>query len=145
LLVEDDYFEIYNQPNVTLVDVRESLIVEITPKGLRTADGTEYELDMLILATGLDSGSGALLHIDIQGRGGHRMSETWEAGPQTHLGMMVHGYPNLFSIAGPGSPSIRSQVILSIEQHVEWITDLLARAERNDITQIEPTAEAQDE
>jgi cyclohexanone monooxygenase len=143
LLVEDTYFEIFNEPNVTLVDVSESPIVEISPNGLRTAEA-EYELDMLILATGFDSGTGALLQVDIRGRDGQQIKDTWAAGPQTYLGVMIHGYPNLFSIAGPGSPSIRSQVILSIEQHVDWITDLLAHAERNNIVEIEATAEAED-
>ena len=143
LLVEDTYFEIYNQANVSLVDVKEAPITEITPSGVRTAD-SEYELDVLILATGFDSGTGALLQIDIHGRHDRVLREHWAAGPRTYLGIMMHGFPNMFAIAGAGSPSIRSQVILSIEQHVDWISDLLAHTQEYEIATIEPTAEAEE-
>jgi cyclohexanone monooxygenase len=144
LVVETTYFDLFNKPNVTLVDVKESPIVEITQSGVRTADA-EYRLDILILATGFDSGTGAMLQIDLRGTKGTELSKSWAAGPRTYLGLIVRGYPNLFSVAGPGSPSIRSQVILSIEQHVEWIGDLIRYAEERDVQAIEPTAEAEEE
>ena len=131
ICVDTHYFETYNRPNVTLVDVRSTPISEITPKGVRVGD-TEYELDAIVFATGFDAMTGALLNIDIQGRTAPTLRDKWEAGPRTYLGLMAAGFPNLFMITGPGSPSVLSNMMVSIEQHVDWIVDCLAhlRAQR---------------
>src|ERR1700722_6110303 len=130
ILIENAYFEKFNQDNVTLVSVKDDPIAEITPAGLRTASGRGYDLDMLIFATGFDSGTGAVRRIEIAGSSGETLNDKWAAGPVTYLGLMVNGFPNLFFIAGPGSPSIRSQVLVSIEQHVDWIFDMLEHARK---------------
>jgi cyclohexanone monooxygenase len=143
LCVDTNYFETFNRDNVTLVDVKASPIDEITPKGVRTADA-EYELDAIIFATGFDAMTGALLAIDIIGRGGQRLSDVWEAGPRTYLGLQVAGFPNLFTVTGPGSPSVLSNMIVSIEQHVDWITRCVEYMLERGLRTIEATVEAQD-
>jgi cyclohexanone monooxygenase len=142
VLVETTYFEAFNQPNVTLVDVRADPIQRVTGTGLETAR-SRYDLDMIIYATGFDSGTGAALRIDIRGRGGERLSEHWADGPRTYLGIMVSGFPDMFFIAGPGSPSIRSNVLVSIEQHVDWIGDFLAHLREHAVIAAEPSPEAE--
>jgi len=144
LMVEDGYYEIYNQPNVTLINLRETPIVEITDHGVETSDG-EIPLDVIIMATGFDSATGAISRLHIKGRDGETVADKWAAGPRTYLGVGFHGFPNLFSIAGPGSPSIRSQVMESIEQHVEWLTDLLKFMQEEDIASAECTLEAENQ
>jgi cation diffusion facilitator CzcD-associated flavoprotein CzcO len=124
LVLEIGYYDTFNRDNVTLVDVKADPIERITPSGVRTA-GTEYPLDVLVLATGYDALTGALFEIDIKGVGGLTLREAWAEGPQTYLGVATHGFPNMFFVAGAGSPSVLSNVVLSIEQHVEWITDYL--------------------
>lgn len=141
--VDSAYYETYNRENVTLVDVRTSPIEQITPGGLRTGE-TAYALDALVLATGFDAMTGALFAIDIRGRGGQRLKEKWAAGPRTYLGLMTAGFPNFFHITGPGSPSVLSNMTVSIEQHVEWIADCLAALQERQLTRIEPTAEAEE-
>ncbi|HVW16754.1 MAG TPA: NAD(P)/FAD-dependent oxidoreductase [Solirubrobacteraceae bacterium] len=138
-----DYYETYNRDNVTLVDVAESPIEQITPTGLRTADA-EYELDVLILATGYDAVTGSILRIDVRGSGGRSLRELWADGPHTYLGVAVHGFPNMFTITGPASPSVTTNLALSIEQHVDWIADCLVHMRENGLERVEPTAEAQD-
>lgn len=142
VLIENGYLEVFNSDRVELVDVKADPIVEITPGGVRTESGF-YPLDVLIFATGFDSGTGAIARVDIRGRGGRSLAEKWEAGPVTYLGIAMADFPNLFSLAGPGGPSIRSNVMVSIEQHVEWLTGLLEYAQRHGITQIEATASAE--
>ena len=144
LCVDTGYYETYNRDNVTLVDIRRAPIEEITPSGLRTADA-EFQFDSLVFATGFDAMTGALLRIDIRGRSGLRLSEVWEAGPKTYLGIAVHGFPNMFTITGPGSPSVLSNMMVSIEQHVEWVADCIDYMEERQIATIEPTVNAQDE
>jgi len=144
LCVDTDYFRTFNRDNVTLVDVRRTPIEEITPKGVRTSD-TEYEFDCLVFATGFDAMTGALLNIDIQGRSGRTLKDAWSEGPRTYLGLQVAGFPNLFTITGPGSPSVLSNMIVSIEQHVDWITESLAYLASHGLHSIEPSEEAQDE
>jgi hypothetical protein len=129
---------------VTLVDVKSDPIASITPTGIRLVSGRDIAVDVIILATGFDSGTGALTKIDIEGRGGITLSGKWAAGPVTYLGLMTHDFPNLFMVAGPGSPSIRSQVMVSIEQHVEWLADLLREASAESIVEIEPTVVAEE-
>jgi len=143
LCVDTDYFETFNRDNVTLVDVRSGPIEEITPKGLRTSDAA-YEFDCLVFATGFDAMTGALLAVDIRGRGGRPLADAWSAGPRTYLGLQVAGFPNLFTITGPGSPSVLTNMIVSIEQHVDWITACVEYLLEHGLRTIEPAVEAQD-
>jgi cation diffusion facilitator CzcD-associated flavoprotein CzcO len=143
ICIDTNYYETYNRDNVTLVNIRTSPIEEITPKGLRTAAG-EYELDVIVFATGFDAMTGALLAMNISGRGGETLREKWAAGPRTYLGLTVAGFPNLFSITGPGSPSVLSNMIISIEQHVDWIADTMAYLQKHRIDTLEATHEAED-
>jgi cyclohexanone monooxygenase len=140
--VDTDYFDTFNRDNVTLVDVRRAPIESITAEGLRTRDET-YALDSIVFATGFDAMTGALLAIDIAGRGGRTLRESWADGPCANLGLMVAGFPNLFTITGPGSPSVLSNMIVSIEQHVEWIADCLAYLRARGLATIETTADAE--
>jgi cyclohexanone monooxygenase len=142
ICIDTGYFETYNRPNVTLVDLRKTPIVSITPKGIRTSAG-EHAFDAIVYATGFDAMTGTLMNIDIRGRDGVQLREKWAAGPQTYLGLMSAGLPNLFMITGPGSPSVLSNMILSIEQHVDWLIDALAHMRANSLETIEPTAEAE--
>ena len=126
-----------------LVDISAAPIEAITPAGLRTSEA-DYELDIIVLATGFDAMTGALLKIDIRGREGLTLREKWAAGPVNYLGLQVPGFPNLFTITGPGSPSVLSNMVVSIEQHVDWITDCIRyMAERNH-SSIEATEAAQE-
>ena len=138
-----DYYETFNRENVTLVDLRSEPIETITPQGIRTA-AREYELDAIVFATGFDAMTGAILRVDIHGRGGRSLREDWAHGPHTYLGLSAHGYPNLFFITGPGSPSVLSNVVVSIEQHVEWIGDQIEYLRKNDLTTSEPDLDAQE-
>jgi len=142
LCLDTHYYETYNRDNVTLVDARTDPIVEITPTGLRTRD-REYALDAIAFATGFDAMTGALLEINIRVEGGETLADKWAGGPTTYLGLMVAGFPNMFIITGPGSPSVKTQMILAIEQHADWIADCLAHARSNGITRIEADAEAE--
>jgi cation diffusion facilitator CzcD-associated flavoprotein CzcO len=144
LCVDTDYYATFNRPNVTLVDVSEKPIETITAGGLRS-DGREYEFDMLVLATGFDAMTGALQRIDIQGRGGLSLREKWADGPRTYLGLQTVGFPNLFTITGPGSPSVLSNMLPSIEQHVNWISECIGHLREREIASIEATLEAEDE
>jgi cyclohexanone monooxygenase len=141
--VDTDYYATFNRDNVTLVDVRSAPIETITPRGVRTG-GVEYAVDDLVFATGFDAMTGALLNIDIRGRGGRRLDAEWAGGPRTYLGITIAGFPNLFTITGPGSPSVLSNMIVSIEQHVDWIADCVAYLRERGLATIEATAEAQD-
>jgi cation diffusion facilitator CzcD-associated flavoprotein CzcO len=144
LCVDTDYYDTFNRDNVTLVDVRRAPIEAITPRGLRTREA-EYELDSLVFATGFDAMTGALLGIDIRGRAGAPLREKWAAGPRTYLGVATAGFPNLFTITGPGSPSVLSNMIVSIEQHVDWIADCLVYLRERGLGGIEASVEAEDE
>jgi cyclohexanone monooxygenase len=143
LCVDTDYYATFNRDNVTLVDVRTAPIEAITPRGVRTADAA-YELDSLVFATGFDAMTGALLAIDIRGRGGRTLREAWADGPRTYLGIAIAGFPNLFTITGPGSPSVLSNMIVSIEQHVDWIADCLLHLRSRSLVAIEAEPAAQD-
>jgi cyclohexanone monooxygenase len=129
---------------VTLVDLREGGIEEITRKGVRTAQG-EFEVDVVIFATGFDAMTGALKRIDVRGRGGALLREVWADGPRNYLGLQSVGFPNLFTVTGPGSPSVLTNMVASIEQHVEWIGSCLAWMRERGHRVIEPTPAAQDE
>ena len=141
--IDTDYYETFNRDNVTLVDLRSSPITEITPTGIRTTTD-EYELDVIVFATGFDAMTGSLLKIDIKGRGGVTLEQKWADGPRTYLGMMVAGFPNLFVITGPGSPSVLANMPMAIEQHVEWISDCIAHLRELGATSVEATAEAEE-
>jgi cyclohexanone monooxygenase len=143
-LIDTDYFDTYNRDNVTLVDIRHSPIQEITPKGIRTEDG-EYELDVIVFATGFDAMTGAYFKMDIRGKGGVALKDKWAAGPRTYLGVSTAGFPNMFMITGPGSPSVLSNMPVSIEQHVEWIADTIGnmREEGTETIEADPQAEAE--
>jgi cyclohexanone monooxygenase len=143
ICVDTDYYQTYNRENVTLVDVRSTPITEITPNGLRTG-GREYEFDSIVFATGFDAMTGALTRIDIRGRDALALRDKWEAGPRTYLGMMTAGFPNLFMITGPGSPSVLSNMIVSIEQHVDWVSDCVAFLRTRQLDCIEAMVEAED-
>ncbi|MGI8552786.1 MAG: flavin-containing monooxygenase [Dehalococcoidia bacterium] len=143
ICIDTNYFQTFNRDNVTLVDIRTSPIEAITPKGLRTANG-EYELDVIVFATGFDAMTGALLAMDIRGRDGVTLQQKWAAGPRTYLGLSVAGFPNLFTITGPGSPSVLSNMIMSIEQHVDWIGETMHYLRHHQVDTIEAGVEAQD-
>lgn len=143
ICVDTDYFATYNRPNVKLVDVRANPIEQILPHGLK-AGGATYEFDVLVLATGFDAMTGSVAKIDIAGRGGQTLNEKWAAGPRTYLGLMSEGFPNLFVITGPGSPSVLSNMIVSIEQHVDWIADCLDYMRANGLDCMEATRAAED-
>ncbi|MDE0009169.1 MAG: cyclohexanone monooxygenase, partial [Gammaproteobacteria bacterium] len=142
--LDTNYFETYNRDNVTLVNVRDNPVERITPKGVVT-DGQEYELDSLIFATGFDAMTGALLNIDVRGRGGQTLDDKWSAGPRTYLGLSTVGFPNMFMISGPGSPSVLTNMITSIEQHVVWIHDCLEYLREKRLATIEATPPAEDD
>jgi cyclohexanone monooxygenase len=142
LCLDTNYYETYNRDNVTLVDVRSSPIQEITPAGVRTEDA-EYELDAIVFATGFDAMTGALREIDIRVGNGPTLAEKWAGGPVTYLGLMVSGFPNMFTITGPGSPSVKTQMIVAIEQHMDWIADCLATLRARGLRRIEPCVEAE--
>ena len=140
--VDTGYFETFNRDNVTLIDTRATPVDEITPAGLRTAD-REFAVDSIVFATGFDAMTGALNNIEIRGRDGKRLKDKWSAGPRTYLGLMVAGFPNLFTISGPGSPSVLSNMALSIEQHVDWIGDCIAYLRNHGIATMEASSEAE--
>jgi len=144
LCVDIGYFETYNRPNVTLVDVSTRPIERITPTGVR-AHGREHAADALVLATGFDAMTGTLLRIDIRGRGGARLADAWRAGPRSYLGLAVSGFPNLFTITGPGSPSVLTNMLPTIEQHVDWIADSIAHLRTRGLSRIEASAAAEEE
>jgi cyclohexanone monooxygenase len=140
--VDTDYYDTFNRENVHLVDLIATPLERITPEGVRTSK-EEIALDMLILATGFDAITGPMLAMDIKGRDDRSLRDVWSHGPRTYLGLMVAGFPNMFVITGPGSPSVLGNVIISIEQHVEWLDRLIAHMEREGIATIEPTPEAE--
>ncbi len=141
--IDTDYFETYNRDNVTLVDVRAAPIEAITPTGVRTRDA-HYDLDMIVFATGFDAMTGPLLAMDIRGREGRSLAKVWESGPRNYLGLQVAGFPNLFTITGPGSPSVLCNMPVPIEQHVEWITDCIGHLRSQGLATIEAREDAMD-
>jgi cyclohexanone monooxygenase len=141
--LDSDYYGTYNRDNVTLVDVRENRIVEITPNGVRTSSD-EYDLDAIVFATGFDAMTGPLLAPDITGVGGVALRNKWAAGPRTYLGIATAGFPNFFTITGPGSPSVLVNMLVAIEQHVDWIADCIGYLRERGLAAIDATAEAED-
>ncbi len=143
--LDTNYFETFNKDSVLLVDAATDGAIEaITETGIR-AGGKEYTLDIIVFATGFDAMTGPLTALNLQGRGGGTLTEEWAHGPRTYLGVAMAGFPNLFTITGPQSPSVLSNMPVSIEQHVEWITDCIDTMRREGRTTIEATPQAQDE
>ena len=140
--VDTDYYATFNLPHVKLVSVKDNPIERITPRGLITG-AQEFEFDVLIFATGFDAMTGTLLKIDIEGRDGITLAEKWAEGPKTYLGLCIEGFPNLFTVSGPGSPSVLSNMIITIEQHINWIMDCLDAMSQRSASMIEATLEAE--
>ena len=143
--VDHGYFETYNRPNVTLVNVRDNPIQEITDTGIHLTDGTHHTVDTIVYATGYDAITGALSRIDIRGRNGISLREEWTTGPRTYLGLSFAGFPNLFSVAGPGSPAVLTMMIALAEQQIDWIATCINHLNHHGVTSIEATRPAQDE
>lgn len=147
LCVDTGYYATFDRPNVRLVDLRETPVDAVIPTGvrLRGVDGSfeDVALDVLVLATGFDAMTGALERIDVRGRDGRTLRDAWAEGPRTYLGLAVHGFPNLFTVTGPGSPSVLTNMIVSIEHHVDWIADALAHVAAEGHTTIEADEQAQ--
>ena len=143
--LDTNYYETFNKHNVQLVDAKtDGGIEEITEAGIR-AGGKEYPLDIIVFATGFDAMTGPLKALNLKGRGGRTLDQEWQDGPHTYLGVSIAGFPNLFTITGPQSPSVLSNMPVSIEQHVEWITDCIETMRRTGKTTIEATPTAQDQ
>ncbi|MCP5084898.1 MAG: NAD(P)/FAD-dependent oxidoreductase [Alphaproteobacteria bacterium] len=141
--IDTNYFDTFNRDNVSLVDIRANPIERITPMGVETSAG-HHELDIIVFATGYDAMTGPLLNMDIRGRDGLPLREAWKEGPRTYLGLTVSGFPNMFTITGPGSPSVLTNMPVAIEQHVEWITRCIAHLQDDGVKRIEASAEAAD-
>jgi cyclohexanone monooxygenase len=143
LCLDTGYYATFNRPNVRLVDVGRAPIEAITPEGIR-AGGEDFVLDIIVFATGFDAMTGALDRIDIRGMGGLRLKDKWAAGPRTYLGLQSEGFPNLFTITGPQSPSVLTNMAPSIEQHVNFIAELIGHMRARGLTTVEPERPAED-
>lgn len=143
LCANTGYFETFNLAHVKLVDISKTPISRLTEAGLTVGD-KEYEFDDIVFATGFDAMTGSLLKIDIQGAGKRKLADKWEHGPRTLMGLGVHGFPNMFTITGPGSPSVFANMILDVEQHVDWIAECLNHMRASDKLRIEASLAAED-
>ena len=143
ICLDTNYFATFNRPNVTLVDLKSSPLRRVSAHGLVTTE-REYVLDSIVFATGFDAMTGTLLRINPHGRGGRALTEKWEAGPRTFLGLATAGFPNLFLISGPGSPSVLTNMMVSIEQHVNWIADCIGYLVAHGHSIIEANLDAED-
>ncbi|MEA2305923.1 MAG: hypothetical protein QOH43_3203 [Solirubrobacteraceae bacterium] len=144
ICVDTDYYETFNRDDVRLVDVRSASIRRFTAHGIETADGEHHDLDVVAFATGFDAMTGALLALDVHGRGGVSLRDAWAEGPRTHLGLAIAGFPNLFVVTGPGSPSVFTNMVLAVEQHGDWIADCIAHLDAAGLVAIEPAVDAQE-
>jgi cyclohexanone monooxygenase len=144
LCLDTNYYATFNQPHVHLVDLRKAPLVEITERGVRTS-ARDHDVDAIVFATGFDAMTGALLAIDIRGVDGVALRDKWARGPRSYLGLAIAGFPNLFTITGPSSPSVLSNMMVSIEQHVDWITDCIAFLRERGAGAIDATREAEDD
>ena len=142
LCLGTNYYETYNRDNVSLVDIRETPIERITKAGIMTTDA-EYPFDLIVFATGFDAVTGPLFALSLTGVGGVTLKEAWKDGPQSYLGLMVSGFPNLFTVNGPSSPSALTNMLQAIEHHVDWIVDCIAFAETNGFAGVDADEEAQ--
>ena len=140
--IDTNYYDTFNRENVRLVDVKKAPIERVLPDGIKTADSS-YELDALIFATGFDAMTGTLLSIDIRGPNGKTLESAWSDGPATYLGVMVAGLPNMFMINGPGSPSVKANMIVALEQHTDWIMGLLDHLGERGLNRVVALEEAQ--
>ena len=143
-VLDRDYYETFNRSDVTLVNLKETPLERITPNGIKTSDA-EQELDVLIYATGFDAMTGALLKSNVVGKNGVALQDKWQFGPAAYLGLQISGFPNLFMVTGPGSPSVLCNMLVAIEQHINWISDCISHMEGNGLSQIEPTEQAEDQ
>ena len=141
--LDTNYYATFNRAHVTLVDLLKTLLLGITANGIKTS-AADFVFDSIIFATGFDAMTGAIVNVDIRGIDGVELKHKWADGPKTYLGLTVAGFPNLFMITGPGSPSVLSNMMVSIEQHVEWISDCLSAMRDSGATRIEATREAED-
>ncbi len=142
--LDSNYYATFNLEHVRLVNLRKTPITEITPNGINTTD-EQFEFDAIVYATGFDAMTGSLLKIDIRGKGGIKLADQWTDGPTTYLGISVANFPNMYTITGPQSPSVLSNMMVSIEQHIDWITDLFVNMRDKGQKVIEATQNAQDE
>lgn len=143
LCIDTGYYEAFNRPNVTLVDLLTDPLERVSRTAIHTANHS-YEVDTIVLATGFDAITGALTTMDVRGVGGALLSEKWHRKISSYLGLMVHGFPNLFTVTGPLSPSVLSNMMVSIEHHVEWIAECIRFLQERQLDRIEPTAEAEE-
>ena len=143
LCVDSGYYETFNRDNVSLVDISQSPITRLTSNGVLW-NGVNHEFDVIVFATGFDAITGTLLRMDIRGRKGQRLGDKWSAGPRAYLGLAIAGFPNLFLITGPGSPSFLAHVLVGLEHNVDWICDCLSHLREHDQISIEPSVEAED-
>ena len=141
--LDTNYYTTFNRSNVALKDLRQNPIKRVVAEGVETSDGVT-PLDTLVLATGFDAMTGSFLRVDIRGAMGRSLRDHWSAGPRTYLGLMANGFPNLFIVAGPGSPSVLSNMVLSIEQHVDWISDCMVTMRTEGLNRIEAEADAEE-
>ena len=142
ICIDTGYFETYNRENVKLVDISKKPIQRLVTDGI-IVDDQVYAFDSIIFATGFDAMTGSIFNVDIKGRGGLALKEKWNAGPKTYLGLMSASFPNLFMITGPGSPSVKSNMIMSIEQHVDLVIETLLSMRRKGLSVVEPELEAE--
>jgi cation diffusion facilitator CzcD-associated flavoprotein CzcO len=140
--LESGYYEVFNQPNVELVDLRETPIERITETGIRTSD-QERRFDMIVYATGFDAATGAFDRIDIRGSGGQCLKEKWAEGPQTYLGLGVAGFPNMLTLVGPHNAATFCNLPRCIEQNVDWVNDLLRFMRERGLKRVEASAPAE--
>jgi cyclohexanone monooxygenase len=143
ICVDSDYYKTFNNENVKLVDIRATPLEAISPQGIQTSDAN-YELDCIVFATGYDAVTGALERLNLKGEKGQNLKDEWTSGPRTYLGLMSVGFPNLFFITGPGSPSILTNVVVSIEQHVDWIARCIQHMNATQKSKIQAQAPAQE-
>ncbi len=141
-VLDRDYYDTFNRDNVLLVDVQENPITAIDATGIQTTID-HYELNVLVYATGFDAMTGALLNANITGRNGQTLQEKWQFGPVAYLGLQMNGFPNLFTVTGPGSPSVLCNMLVAIEQHINWISQCIVYLKENGINQIEPNASSE--
>ncbi len=144
LCADTNYFETYNRDNVSLIDVNDTPIESLVSEGVKTSEKI-FNFDVVVFAIGFDAMTGALLSIDIKGKNGEKLTDKWSDGPKSYLGLTIQGFPNMFTITGPGSPSVLGNMMVAIEQHVEWITKCIQDMESDGNTEIEAQSDAENE
>jgi cation diffusion facilitator CzcD-associated flavoprotein CzcO len=142
LCVDTNYYSTYNHDNVSLIDIAADPIVRMTETGIQTRDA-HYEVDLIVFAIGFNAFRGALDRVDIRNEAGETPTTHWNRGPRTMLGLMTTGFPNLFLLTGPGSPSVLANMVIMNEEHVNWVADLIGYMDQNDFASVEPKSSAQ--